>query len=153
VERISSIREMQKRATELRLEGKKIGFVPTMGYLHKGHLSLVEAVKNTCDVIVMSIFVNPIQFGPNEDLDSYPRDIKRDEALAKEQGVDIVFYPHAEEMYPGKNLTWVNVEKITDVLCGASRKGHFRGVTTVVTKFINIVKTRLRTTRGAAIFE
>lgn len=138
--RISSIREMQKKATELRLEGKRIGFVPTMGYLHKGHLSLVEALKNSCDVIVMSIFVNPIQFGPNEDLDSYPRDIDRDEALAKEKGVDIIFYPHAKEMYPGEKLTWVNVEKITEVLCGASREGHFRGVTTVVTKLINIVK-------------
>ncbi|MFA6619026.1 MAG: pantoate--beta-alanine ligase [Candidatus Neomarinimicrobiota bacterium] len=140
MERISNIQEMQKRATELRLQGKKIGFVPTMGYLHEGHLSLVDAVRKSCDVLVMSIFVNPTQFGPNEDLDTYPRDIERDEALAKERGVDIVFYPHAEDMFPDGSLTWVNVEKITEVLCGASRAGHFRGVTTVLTKLINILK-------------
>lgn len=111
-----------------------------MGYLHEGHLSLVDAVKNSCDIVVMSIFVNPTQFGPNEDLDSYPRDIEADEALAKERGVDIIFYPQADDMFPAGSLTWVNVEKITEVLCGASREGHFRGVTTVVTKLINIVK-------------
>lgn len=140
MERISNISEMQKRATEFRLNFKKIGFVPTMGYLHEGHLSLVDAVKNSCDIVVMSIFVNPTQFGPNEDLDSYPRDIEADEALAKERGVDIIFYPQADDMFPAGSLTWVNVEKITEVLCGASREGHFRGVTTVVTKLINIVK-------------
>ncbi len=140
MERISDVKWMQQRANELRTQGKSIGFVPTMGYLHEGHLSLVDAVRKEHDVVVMSIFVNPTQFGPNEDFDSYPRDIERDESLAKARGVDIVFYPQVKDMYPGDDLTWVNVEKITGVLCGASREGHFRGVTTIVTKLINIVK-------------
>ncbi|MEA3391707.1 MAG: pantoate--beta-alanine ligase [Candidatus Marinimicrobia bacterium] len=140
MERISTISDIRIKVKALRREGKTIGFVPTMGYLHEGHLSLVDEAKKYCDVIIMSIFVNPTQFGPHEDFDSYPRDIERDEALAESRGTDIIFYPELKEMYPSEILTWVNVEKITDVLCGARREGHFRGVTTVVTKLFNIVK-------------
>ena len=140
MERISNISEIRKRVQDLRQEGKTIGFVPTMGYLHEGHLSLVDEAKKYCDIVIMSIFVNPTQFGPNEDFDSYPRNIERDEALALSCGTDIIFYPSVKEMYPEGNLSWVYVEKITDVLCGAKREGHFRGVTTVVTKLFNIVK-------------
>ena len=140
MERIKTISEIRNRIADLRRSGNRIGFVPTMGYLHEGHLSLVDEAKKHSDVIVMSIFVNPTQFGPNEDLESYPRDIVRDEKLAEGRGVDIVFYPGVEEMYPENLLTWVNVEHITNVLCGASREGHFKGVTTVVTKLFNIVK-------------
>jgi pantoate--beta-alanine ligase len=118
----------------------RIGFVPTMGYLHEGHLSLVKRAKAECDVVVMSIFVNPLQFGPNEDYDRYPRDLERDVALAEEAGVDFLFHPSVNEMYPTKPLTLVQVSKLTDRLCGASRPGHFDGVATVVTKLFNIVQ-------------
>lgn len=121
-------------------EGFKIGFVPTMGYLHEGHLSLVDASKKDCDLTIVSIFVNPAQFGENEDLDSYPRDMERDLALLKARGVDYVFFPDARMMYPNGYRTWVEVEGLSDILCGASRKGHFRGVCTVVLKLVNIVK-------------
>jgi len=137
---ITTVREMQTEAKKLRQAGKIIGFVPTMGYLHEGHLSLIRIARKRADVVVISIFVNPTQFGPNEDLDKYPRDIKRDEKLASETGVDIIFYPSNEEMYPERYLTYVTVEKITETLCGASRPGHFRGVTTICTKLFNIVK-------------
>ncbi|MCF7832748.1 MAG: pantoate--beta-alanine ligase [Candidatus Marinimicrobia bacterium] len=140
MEKISNISLIRERVKDLKRDGKTIGFVPTMGYLHEGHLSLVDEAKKSCDVVIMSIFVNPTQFGPNEDYDSYPRDIERDEALAKSRGTDIVFYPDVKEMYPSETLTWVEVEKITGVLCGAKREGHFRGVTTVVTKLFNIVQ-------------
>jgi pantoate--beta-alanine ligase len=140
MERIATIKDMRQCIQKLKRSGKTIGFVPTMGYLHEGHLSLVDEAKKHCDVIIMSIFVNPTQFDPHGDFDSYPRDIKRDEALAESHGTDIIFYPDTKDMYPSEILTWVNVEKITDVLCGARRKGHFRGVTTVVTKLFNIVK-------------
>lgn len=116
-----------------------IGFVPTMGYLHEGHLSLVEAAKSENDLIVMSIFVNPTQFGPNEDLDRYPRDFERDEALAREAGVDVLFYPNTETMYP-LDMARVTVRTGADVLCGASRPGHFDGVLTVVSKLFNLVR-------------
>jgi pantoate--beta-alanine ligase len=118
----------------------KIGFVPTMGYLHEGHLSLVKRAKEECDVVVMSIFVNPLQFGPNEDYDRYPRDLERDAKLAEEAGVDFLFHPTVNEMYPTKPLTRVQVNRLTDRLCGASRPGHFDGVATVVTKLFNIVQ-------------
>ncbi len=121
-------------------EGFKIGFVPTMGYLHEGHLSLVDASKKDCDLTIVSIFVNPAQFGENEDLDSYPRDMERDLSLLKARGVDYVFFPDAQMMYPNGYRTWVEVEGLSDILCGASRKGHFRGVCTVVLKLVNIVK-------------
>ena len=140
---ITRIREMQQTAERLRRDGKIIGFVPTMGYLHEGHLSLLRIARQKSDVTVMSIFVNPTQFGPNEDFDRYPRDFARDEKLAEANGCDIVFYPSIEEMYPQPYLTYVNVEKITTGLCGASRPGFFRGVTTVVTKLFNIVKPHL----------
>lgn len=121
-------------------EGFKIGFVPTMGYLHEGHLSLVDASKKDCDLSIVSIFVNPAQFGENEDLDSYPRDMERDLSLLKARGVDYVFFPDAQMIYPNGYRTWVEVEGLSDILCGASRKGHFRGVCTVVLKLVNIVK-------------
>ncbi|MFN4214649.1 MULTISPECIES: pantoate--beta-alanine ligase [unclassified Exiguobacterium] len=116
-----------------------VGFVPTMGYLHEGHLSLVEAAKAENDLVVMSIFVNPTQFGPNEDLDRYPRDFDRDEALARDAGVDILFYPDTTTMYP-LDMARVTVRTGADVLCGASRPGHFDGVLTVVSKLFNIVR-------------
>ena len=128
---------MQKSADGLRKQNKIIGFVPTMGYLHKGHLNLVKLAKEKSDVVVMSIYVNPAQFGPNEDFSKYPRDFERDEKLAKEEGVDIIFCP--ESMYKN-NLTYVNVENITKILCGKSRPIHFRGVATIVTKLFNIIK-------------
>ena len=134
---IKNIEEMQKAADGLRKQNKIIGFVPTMGYLHKGHLNLVKLAKEKSDVVVMSIYVNPAQFGPNEDFSKYPRDFERDEKLAKEEGVDIIFCP--ESMYKN-NLTYVNVENITKILCGKSRPIHFRGVATIVTKLFNIIK-------------
>ncbi|MCF7975195.1 MAG: pantoate--beta-alanine ligase [Phycisphaerae bacterium] len=136
-ESISRTRAMVRAARE---QGKHIGFVPTMGALHVGHLSLIEAAKAACDFVVVSIFVNPTQFGPAEDLASYPRPFEQDCALCKEQGVDLVFAPTPEKMYGTADpVTWVTVERLTDHLCGAARPGHFRGVTTVCTKLFNIV--------------
>lgn len=132
--------EMQEIANKYREWGKTIGFVPTMGYLHKGHLSLVKEAKKNNDVTFVSIFVNPTQFAPNEDLDKYPRDIERDEELLKKEGVDFLFYPTVENMYPNGFQTYVSVESLTQVLEGASRPTHFRGVTTVVSKLFNITK-------------
>ncbi len=137
---VSDIREMQQLAGHYRQQGKTIGFVPTMGYLHEGHLSLMRRARPQCDILVVSIFVNPTQFGPNEDFERYPRDFARDERLCREVGVDVVFYPAADAMYPQPYLTYVNVEKLSETMCGASRPGHFRGVTTVVTKLFNIVQ-------------
>ena len=122
-----------------RAAGKRIGLVPTMGYLHAGHLSLVQAARHECDVVVMSIFVNPKQFGPQEDLATYPRDMVGDLRQAREAGVDAVFAPGVEEMYPPGFLTEVRVHELTAPLCGAARPGHFNGVTTVVAKLFNIV--------------
>ncbi|WP_214881418.1 MULTISPECIES: pantoate--beta-alanine ligase [unclassified Exiguobacterium] len=118
---------------------KTIGFVPTMGYLHEGHMSLVENARRENDFVVMSIFVNPTQFGPNEDLDRYPRDFKRDEKLAREAGVDLLFYPVTETMYP-IDMARVSIRKGADVMCGASRPGHFDGVLTIVSKLFNLVQ-------------
>jgi pantoate--beta-alanine ligase len=118
----------------------QVGFVPTMGYLHQGHLSLVEAAKKNCDTTVVSIFVNPTQFAPNEDLETYPRNFERDLKFLEELQVDYVFYPAATEIYPKGYKTWVQVEEITQILCGASRPTHFKGVTTIICKLINIVK-------------
>ncbi len=132
--------EMQEIANKYREWGKTIGFVPTMGYLHKGHLSLVKEAKKNNDVTFVSIFVNPTQFAPNEDLDKYPRDIERDEELLEREGVDFLFYPTVENMYPDGFQTYVSVENLTQVLEGASRPTHFRGVTTVVSKLFNITK-------------
>lgn len=130
---------MQQTAQSLRRAGKSIGFVPTMGFLHEGHLSLMRLARKRCDVLVTSIFVNPTQFGPNEDLDTYPRDLERDEALCREEGVDVLFYPGPENMYLPNHSAWVDETALTDVLCGAARPGHFRGVCTVVAKLLNIV--------------
>lgn len=116
-----------------------IGFVPTMGYLHEGHMSLVENACRENDFVVMSIFVNPTQFGPNEDLDRYPRDFERDEKLAREAGVNLLFYPSTETMYP-LDMARVTVRQGADVLCGASRPGHFDGVLTIVSKLFNLVQ-------------
>lgn len=132
--------ELRTSLQSVRTNGKTIGFVPTMGFLHQGHMSLVNQAKQECDVIVMSIFVNPLQFGPNEDLDRYPRDFERDCKLAREAGVDYLFHPDVQEMYSNKPLTLVRVHQITEKLCGASRPGHFDGVATVVTKLFQIVQ-------------
>jgi pantoate--beta-alanine ligase len=118
----------------------RVGFVPTMGFLHEGHLSLIDEARKTCDVVVVSIFVNPAQFGPQEDLASYPRDLERDLALLEDHKVDYVFFPSSLTMYPDGYRTWVNVSGLSDLLCGASRPGHFKGVCTVVLKLINIVR-------------
>ena len=120
--------------------GKRFGLVPTMGALHEGHLSLVRAAKAQCDEVAVSLFVNPLQFGPGEDLAKYPRDLARDRELLEKEGVDFLFSPAVEEMYPPGGVTYVTVEGLSDKLCGASRPGHFRGVTTVVSKLFHIVE-------------
>jgi len=122
-----------------RRRGKKIGFVPTMGALHVGHVSLIEAAAKDCDFVVVSIFVNPTQFGPREDLENYPKPFDTDLHICAKAGVDVVFAPAPEQMYPVENLTWVTVESLTEPLCGRGRATHFRGVTTVCTKLFNIV--------------
>ena len=137
---VENISRMSTFVKIMKKENKSIGFVPTMGYLHEGHLSLVRVAKKHTDVVVMSIFINPIQFGPAEDFKKYPRDLRRDEGLAGEAGVDVIFYPSLEDMYPEGYATYVTVEKLTDTLCGESRPGHFKGVATVVTKLFNIVR-------------
>jgi pantoate--beta-alanine ligase len=137
---ISKVKEMQKVADELRKEGKIIGVVPTMGYLHEGHLSLIRLAKEKSDVVITTIFVNPLQFAPNEDYDRYPRDFERDVKIAQSAGCDIIFHPSVEEMYPQNFLTYVEVDKLTKVLEGEFRPTHFRGVTTVVAKLFNITK-------------
>ena len=136
---ITTIHEMQHTALSARREGQRIAFVPTMGYLHDGHASLMREGRQRGDLLVASIFVNPAQFGVGEDFESYPRDLENDSAIAAAAGVDIIFAPTAREMYPAGYQTWVDVERITLPLCGASRPGHFRGVTTVVTKLFNAV--------------
>ncbi|WP_051250786.1 pantoate--beta-alanine ligase [Paenibacillus harenae] len=135
-----TITELKEQIGLLRKKEKSIGFVPTMGYLHEGHASLLRYSAEDNDATVLSIFVNPLQFGPNEDLDRYPRDEKRDLALAEECGTDIVFMPSVQEMYPAKPLTTVIVNQVTDRLCGASRPGHFDGVGTVVSKLFHLVQ-------------
>jgi pantoate--beta-alanine ligase len=137
---INSVAVMQQRVLRARAEGRTISFVPTMGFLHQGHLSLLEAGRSRGDLLVLSIFVNPTQFGQGEDFEDYPRDLQRDADLARNAGVDIIFAPTASDMYPRGYATYVDVEGITDVLCGASRPGHFRGVTTVVSKLFSIVQ-------------
>jgi len=133
---IESIRYLVKAA---RRRGGKIGLVPTMGALHVGHVSLIEAARKDCDFVVVSIFVNPTQFGRGEDFEKYPRPLEADLEICRKAGVDAVFAPASEVMYPGENLTWVTVEKLTRPLCGRCRPCHFRGVATVCTKLFNIV--------------
>jgi len=140
MEIISNIQEMQNRMLAHRCNGKTIAFVPTMGFLHEGHLSLLREGRERGDILVLSIFVNPTQFGPNEDLDSYPKDLQQDIKLAKLCGVDVVFTPDNKAMYPDNYATYVHVEGLTETLCGAKRPGHFRGVATVVTRLFNIVQ-------------
>jgi pantoate--beta-alanine ligase len=136
---IRSIKLLRKEIASFRKKGKTVGFVPTMGYFHDGHLSLMRQSVKENDVSVVSLFVNPIQFGPKEDLSVYPRDMKRDASLAKRVGVDILFVPPVAEMYPVELFTHINVDVLSEGLCGASRPGHFSGVVTVVAKLINIV--------------
>ena len=133
---------MQEISNEIIISGKSIGLVPTMGFLHEGHLSLVKASKSENDITIVSIFVNPTQFGPNEDLSKYPRDFNRDESLLSENGVDYIFYPNVDEIYPNGFQTYVVQEKISSLLEGAIRPVHFRGVTTIVSILFNIVKPR-----------
>lgn len=137
---IKSPNEMQAEAKRLRFEGKTIGFVPTMGYLHEGHLSLMRFAREKCDNLVASIFVNPTQFRPEEDFNTYPRDLDHDIKLLQELGCDILFYPKSKEMYPLGYHTYITVEEIGDVLEGTSRPGFFCGVATVVAKLFNIVQ-------------
>ena len=137
---ITSIDEMKEIVKDLKVEGLSIGFVPTMGYLHEGHISLMECSKKDNDITVVSVFVNPIQFGKNEDYYKYPRDIDRDLEICSKVGVNYLFNPSQREMYPEGYSTYVVVEGITEVLCGAYREGHFKGVATVVNKLFNIVK-------------
>src|SRR5262249_20403586 len=135
----SKIKEMRVASCDARSRGK-LGFVPTMGALHEGHLSLVRAAKAQCNAVAASIFVNPTQFGPNEDFANYPRAFERDRELLEKEGVDLLFVPSLEEMYPGGIGTYVTVESLSDKLCGKSRPGHFRGVTTVVSKLFHIIE-------------
>ncbi len=137
---ITDIHDMQQRCLAARREGKRISFVPTMGFLHEGHLSLLRAGRERGDLLVLSIFVNPAQFGVGEDFESYPRDLSRDAAMAESVGVDLLFAPETRDMYPRGYATYVDVEGLTETLCGASRPGHFRGVTTVVAKLFGIVQ-------------
>jgi pantoate--beta-alanine ligase len=137
---IKSIWEMQQTAEKLHMEGKTIGLVPTMGFLHEAHLSLIRICRQKADIVVVSIFVNPTQFAPNEDYKRYPRDFQRDEGLCIQEGVTIIFYPTADTMYPADHITYVVSEKLAQKLCGQSRPIHFRGVTTVVAKLFNIIK-------------
>jgi pantoate--beta-alanine ligase len=136
----STIAEVRAACADARTDGKSLGLVPTMGALHEGHLSLVRAAKAQCDAVAVSIFVNPTQFGPTEDLAKYPRQFDRDCQLLQQEGVDILFAPPVEEIYPQGNVSWVLVEGLSDKLDGRSRPGHFRGVTTVVAKLFHIIE-------------
>ncbi|WP_456455389.1 pantoate--beta-alanine ligase [Thermovibrio sp.] len=138
---VNKVKHMQALSESFRKVGKEIGFVPTMGYLHQGHLSLVKRARKENDIVVVSIFVNPTQFGEGEDFDRYPRDFERDRELLDREGVDILFYPSVKEMYPQGYSTFVEVEgTLTSVLCGEKRPGHFKGVATIVSKLFNIIK-------------
>lgn len=137
---ITDISSLRNELNKFKARGETIGFVPTMGYLHDGHLSLIKQAKKQNDIVVVSVFVNPTQFAPHEDYDSYPRDIERDYSLAKSAGADIVFHPDAKEIYPKGASTFIEVEgDITKKLCGASRPSHFKGVTTIVNILFNLV--------------
>lgn len=135
-----TIKDVRERVNAWKREGLTIGFVPTMGYLHEGHKSLMQAARVNNDRVVVSVFVNPMQFGPNEDLESYPRDFEKDSALCESVGVDLIFHPEPEEMYADGFCSYVDMNGLTTELCGKSRPIHFRGVQTVVLKLFNIVK-------------
>ena len=139
MEIVETIKAVRKHVAQARALGKSIGFVPTMGALHAGHVSLMEAAQNRCDYVVVSIFVNPTQFAPDEDFNKYPRDISADAEICKKSGVDLIFAPKTSEMYQDKNITRVSVEELTRNLCGKTRPVFFQGVTTVCTKLFNIV--------------
>lgn len=136
---ITTIKDMQQEMKKEKQLGRSIGFVPTMGYLHEGHATLLGAARTENEVVALSIFVNPTQFGPNEDFDTYPRDFERDERVAKEANVDYLFYPSVEEMYKSSRSVAITVRDRVDVLCGQKRPGHFDGVATVLTKLFHIV--------------
>ena len=140
MEVITSIQEIQELALRLEKEGKKIGFVPTMGYLHDGHLSLVDLIRERSDILILSIFVNPTQFGAGEDLEKYPRDIERDLALCQERKVDYIFVPQTDDIYPEGASTYVSEEGVSQGLCGETRPTHFKGVTTICAKLFNLVR-------------
>jgi pantoate--beta-alanine ligase len=137
---IRSINKLNKELKRDRQKGRSVGFVPTMGFLHEGHLSLIRRARKENKTVVVSIFVNPAQFGPNEDYEEYPRDLRKDAALCKKEGVDHIFYPAVKAMYPKGYSTYVNVEGLTENLCGKFRPSHFRGVATIVAKLFNIVR-------------
>jgi len=137
---IRGVEEMRRWSGQHRRAGRRIALVPTMGYLHEGHLSLVDRARDAADLVVMSIFVNPAQFGPDEDLESYPRDLEHDLGLASGRGVDIVFAPSAPDMYPTEQTIWVEPGPVGERFCGTRRPGHFRGVLTVVLKLFEIVR-------------
>lgn len=143
MEVITGVRKMQQKAEELRLSRKILSFVPTMGFFHEGHLELMRVAKRHSDVVTISIFVNPMQFGPAEDLSTYPRDLEGDLSNAGQEGVDFAFVPSVKELYPEGFETKVSVEKLTKHLCGLQRPTHFDGVTTVVAKLFNIIKPHL----------
>jgi pantoate--beta-alanine ligase len=137
---VKSISRAREIIAATRKKGKKVGLVPTMGYLHEGHLSLVRIARKKCDFLVVSVFINPTQFGPKEDLRKYPRDLKRDLRLLKKEGTDLVFCPSVKQMYPEGYRTYVEVIEWSKIMCGTSRPIHFRGVTTVVLKLFNILR-------------
>ncbi len=137
---ITEVRELQRWAERMRAQGRRIALVPTMGALHEGHLSLVRLAHARADRVVVSIFVNPTQFGPNEDLKHYPRDLAGDLAKLRGNGVDVVFTPSVREMYPEGDATWVEVERLSEGMCSRHRQGHFRGVTTVVARLFNAAR-------------
>jgi pantoate--beta-alanine ligase len=143
VETVTSIVEMKRAAGSLRRGGRTVALVPTMGALHEGHLSLIRQADARANVVVVSIFVNPTQFGPSEDFDTYPRDLERDSELAQAAGCDIIFAPEVDDMYPASSATRVCVSGLTERLCGAFRPGHFDGVCTVVAKLFSIVRPHL----------
>jgi pantoate--beta-alanine ligase len=136
----NTVQEMRSLGRDARQHGKRLGLVPTMGALHEGHLSLVRAAKALCDAVAVSVFVNPTQFGPNEDFSKYPRTFERDCQMLGKEGVEFVFAPSVEEMYPDGAVTYVTVEELSNRLCGKSRPGHFRGVTTIVSKLFHIIE-------------
>ncbi|KPL59798.1 pantoate--beta-alanine ligase [Rossellomorea vietnamensis] len=137
---ITKISDLRQSIESLKKKGKTIGFVPTMGFLHEGHLTLAKEARNHNEIVVMSIFVNPLQFGPNEDFDRYPRDVERDTELARMSGVDILFIPEAADMYRGSQSVTMRVKERVDVLCGRKREGHFDGVVTVLAKLFHLVQ-------------